>query len=271
MTWWPSGHLVSPSKAMQKKVYGTFSSTPSQLISLLVRSKGPVNFSCVLASLSVPVDKARWNIGQWQWKKRNVVSPPVDWLRKRSLDFSQPTVGITVPVFTGQTSPSLLNTISCNLHRYYLQRDGCCVASSPAESHPLSSLSQKLTPNMMFKQWEEWCWKTRFFSAEETEGMLWFSQLSETTFKFYYTECSRILLDALTHCRLESVNKTLISFSASCSPLPWTPYIQIPPLDWLNSVLHAPRHVFLCVPLFVCKWVWVVCNLRRHHVTGVTT
>lgn len=48
----------------------------------------------------------------------------------------------TGAVFIGQTSPCLLNTISCNLYCYYLQRDACCMALSPEESHPLYSLLQ---------------------------------------------------------------------------------------------------------------------------------
>lgn len=63
----------------------------------------------------------------------------------------------TAAVFMGQTSPPRsFNTISCNLHRYYLQRDACCMVASPAEKPPIMLAVTKLTLIMGLKLWEEW-------------------------------------------------------------------------------------------------------------------
>lgn len=152
-----------------------------------------------------------------QWKKKSVVPPQWTpfWLRKcfplLELDHCG---NNTVAVFIGQTSPRLLNTISCNLHRYYLQRDACCMALSPAESHPLYSLLKI----------QHWSWglnSGRNDAGKQgiSEGEARVSSVSANQKKSHLKclmQCYRYLLDALLHSYLQWVDENIFKCIVWC-------------------------------------------------------
>lgn len=144
LNWRPPGHLPSPKAVPQKdsvRVMVLFASAAHFIVRTIKRT---CQLFMYFTFLLAPSGGNKREHGVEAVKEKERCFPPPQrtafWLRKCFPRLHSGHCGNnTVAVFIGQTSPRLLNTISCNLHRYYLQRDACCMASSPAESHPLYS------------------------------------------------------------------------------------------------------------------------------------
>lgn len=138
----PFSHLLSPKRGSRKHMWEVvvFALTGQFIVST---SKRTCQLFMYFSFLLVPTGQSKSERRAEAVKEKECCSPWWTFCLSVSLGFSWTTVGITQWLcLEGKLPPGLLNTISCNLHCYYLQRDACCMDSSQEESHPLYSLLQ---------------------------------------------------------------------------------------------------------------------------------